>query len=503
MRDTEPVELKPQDADWLPSGGTGRSGADLADADSLRRQVRTLTAQLELLQDCVAQILKSRSTDERAPSDYDWLVRRFQHWLAERLPATARVLVVSRGDGALLAIPDRQAGHFPQDDTGQYAGFHPADDAAAIGHLEALRHDGYDTLVFPEPAAWWLDHYQGLRQHLDTHYFESVSGPLGTVFDLRRRAARRGFDDLRLEHVMAQVRRSLGRDPDVLDWTSGAELRRRFPALAVAEFSGPGLPHCDRSLDIVAIPDDGAAALREARRVATCAVVVMRPGRALRTQWLIDPAAAAAPGQVTIMHVPDPLETGRIRTSRLTVDDGPAEDVLVWTSAGVVALPGAVAALVATLRRFPDAGVVGGRILDFAGRLLHAGGAMGVDAILRSRGEGVWNPDDPRYACVQAVDYCSSLFMATTRRAFDAAGGFDPDLACGAWRDADFCLRVQERGYGVYYQPESVAVCSARLTRALRAAADPASLRRERRPFATRWKTVLQSRVPRGDVWGI
>jgi GT2 family glycosyltransferase len=202
-----------------------------------------------------------------------------------------------------------------------------------------------------------------------------------------------------------------------------------------------------------------------------------------------------------MMQLPEPLESGPVTSRRLPLDEGPSEDVLVWTSAGVVPCPGAVASLVATLQRFPQAGAVVGRILEFTGRLHHAGGVVGLDASLRSRGDGNWNPDDPRYAFVQAVDYGSSLFMATTRRAFDAAGGFADEMPQGALRDADFCLRLQACGYAVYYQPESVAVCSAALSRALGTPAAGLDLARRRQEFGARWKTVLQSRVPRGDVW--
>jgi hypothetical protein len=502
MKDTDPAELEYRGIDWPQEGDSVRVPS-APDADVLQQQLKALAAQVEILQDCVAQILRTRPDDGRVPSEYDWYVKRFQRWLAETLPPDARVLVASRGDQALLAIPGRDAGHFPQDDKDQYAGFYPSDDTAAIGHLEALRGQGYDTLVFPDSAKWWLDHYAGLRRHLETRYVEIGSGLVCRVFDLRDRAERRPLDEGRLDEVLGQARRRLGRDPDVLDWATGANLRRRFPDLAVAESGGELLPHFDSSIDIVAIAEGTPIAMREARRVATAAIVVVSEGRAVRIEWLQASRPGVAAGEVTMMEVPEPLESGPVRSRRIHVDDGPAEDVLVWTSAGVTPCPGAVASLVATLQRFPQAGAVGARILDFAGRLYHAGGFMAPDAALRSRGEGSWHPDDPRYSSVQAVDYCSTLFLATTRRAFDAAGGFDTDMPHDALRDADFGLRVQEAGYAIYYQPESVAVCSAALTRLLRAPGAGADLAGRRQEFGERWKAVLQARVPRGDGWGI
>ena len=60
-------------------------------------------------------------------------------------------------------------GTFSGTNKGLYAGHHPADSAAAIEALERLRADGAGYLVFPQVALWWLDHYAGLREHLDRH----------------------------------------------------------------------------------------------------------------------------------------------------------------------------------------------------------------------------------------------------------------------------------------------------------------------------------------------
>jgi hypothetical protein len=78
-------------------------------------------------------------------------------------------LVVSKGDERLVAFNGRTGWHFLRNDKGQYAGHHPADSGAAIAALEDLRTAGATYLVFPQVALWWLDHYAGLRDHLDKH----------------------------------------------------------------------------------------------------------------------------------------------------------------------------------------------------------------------------------------------------------------------------------------------------------------------------------------------
>jgi hypothetical protein len=46
----------------------------------------------------------------------------------------------------------------------------PADSEAAVAHLEQLRTRGVDHLIVPAAASWWLEHYRGLREHLEHHY---------------------------------------------------------------------------------------------------------------------------------------------------------------------------------------------------------------------------------------------------------------------------------------------------------------------------------------------
>ena len=59
------------------------------------------------------------------------------------------MLVITRGDDALLQLDRREGGHFPQSPTGLYAGHYPADGAAAVAHLEELRAAGAQYLTIP------------------------------------------------------------------------------------------------------------------------------------------------------------------------------------------------------------------------------------------------------------------------------------------------------------------------------------------------------------------
>jgi GT2 family glycosyltransferase len=99
--------------------------------------------------------------------------REAQH-LREAVLATVpdgeEVLVVSRGDEALLRLEGCRARHFPQSADGGWAGHHPADSAEAIGHLERLRAGGARYLVVPPTYRWWLRHYEVFHEHLEQRY---------------------------------------------------------------------------------------------------------------------------------------------------------------------------------------------------------------------------------------------------------------------------------------------------------------------------------------------
>ena len=92
-------------------------------------------------------------------AEYADLVGRVQEAVVAHLPPGSSLLVVNKGDTALLEIPGMKALHFPQDSTGGYAGHHPLDSASATAELERLRRGGADYLVIPVTARWWLDFY--------------------------------------------------------------------------------------------------------------------------------------------------------------------------------------------------------------------------------------------------------------------------------------------------------------------------------------------------------
>lgn len=104
------------------------------------------------------------------PLGYRQVVAKIRALVGLLVPSDATVAVVSRGDDRLVNLGGRRGWHFPATDEGEYAGHHPADSEEATAELERLRAKGAEFLVVPRPALWWLDYYEGFRQHLEGRY---------------------------------------------------------------------------------------------------------------------------------------------------------------------------------------------------------------------------------------------------------------------------------------------------------------------------------------------
>jgi glycosyltransferase involved in cell wall biosynthesis len=112
--------------------------------------------------------------ERRLDPGYSELATRIRQIVDERLPGGSTVLVVSKGDEQLLELGERRARHFPEAEDGAWAGHHPTDSREAVTQLERMREAGGEFLIFPRTGFWWLEHYDGLREHLESRYDEVV-----------------------------------------------------------------------------------------------------------------------------------------------------------------------------------------------------------------------------------------------------------------------------------------------------------------------------------------
>jgi glycosyltransferase involved in cell wall biosynthesis len=132
------------------------------------------------------------------------VVERVHEVVRASLPEGAEVLVVTRGDDALIDLEGRSAAHFPQAEGGVYAGHHPADSEAAIVHLEELRQRGAGYLVLPATSDWWLDYYRAFQRHLEANYAElHRDADSCVVWDLTRAPAATGHPRQHAREVVA------------------------------------------------------------------------------------------------------------------------------------------------------------------------------------------------------------------------------------------------------------------------------------------------------------
>lgn len=105
--------------------------------------------------------------------------------------------------------------------------------------------------------------------------------------------------------------------------------------------------------------------------------------------------------------------------------------------------------------RYSDVGAVGGKILLANGSLQEAGSIIWRDGTTLGYGR---NEDStaPQFNFRRTVDYCSAAFLFTPRALFVELGGFDSKYSPAYYEDADYCMRVWNRGLRVLYEPEAV-----------------------------------------------
>jgi O-antigen biosynthesis protein len=114
-------------------------------------------------------------------------------------------------------------------------------------------------------------------------------------------------------------------------------------------------------------------------------------------------------------------------------------------------------ALVATFLEFPDAGLVGSKLIYPDGKLQEAGGIIWKDASGRNYGRGD-DPDKPEYSYLRDVDWCSGASIMIPNSLFHELGGFDRRYVPAYYEDVDLAFTVRKAGKRVLLQPLSRVV---------------------------------------------
>lgn len=118
----------------------------------------------------------------RTRDDYTSMVEGVRALVGRTVPPGAEVLVASRGDGDLVDLDAVTGRHFPSDDRGSWAGFHPAVGEAA--HMLVEQRGAASHLVVPATSAWWFDTYPELVEHLAAGVCLADDPELASVWQL-------------------------------------------------------------------------------------------------------------------------------------------------------------------------------------------------------------------------------------------------------------------------------------------------------------------------------
>lgn len=135
--------------------------------DAARRLLQEALVAIRGAEPAMRKPLSRRRLTQR---DYDAAIGHARDAIVCGTPPGSTVAVVSRGDEEAVRLDGRTGWHFPLDEDGDYAGYHPATGTEAVELLEAVRSRGAGYFAIPAPSAWWLGHYRDLRAHLEARY---------------------------------------------------------------------------------------------------------------------------------------------------------------------------------------------------------------------------------------------------------------------------------------------------------------------------------------------
>ena len=152
----------------------------------------------------------------------------------------------------------------------------------------------------------------------------------------------------------------------------------------------------------------------------------------------------------------NPTNLGFLKTSNRSAQLAKGEYLFLLNNDTLVC-EGWLEPLLAVFDRFPDAGLVGSKLLFPDGTLQEAGGIVWNDGSAWNYGRSD-DPDKPEYNYVREADYISGCAILVPRALWEKLGGFDELFAPAYCEDSDLAFRIRAAGRKVYYCPFSAIV---------------------------------------------
>lgn len=218
--------------------------------------------------------------------------------------------------------------------------------------------------------------------------------------------------------------------------------------------------------------------IREIPRPLSCSILIHSKGDEKKLERILESPASAVPGKNTeiLISFHSSLfcdmekictESGR-KNIRLIEYSGKdcisrSLNAAAWEAKGEVLFfldesmeisdPESYDSLMEQIQR-EEVGAVGGKVYYAEGLVEHAGIIFGPFGIMGYSHRAT--PDDPGYVGIKNMicNYSAvmGLGMMSRKEVFRQAGGFDENF-CQAYWDADYCLRLREKGFLITYTP--------------------------------------------------
>ncbi|WP_108813097.1 glycosyltransferase, partial [Xanthomonas fragariae] len=177
-------------------------------------------------------------------------------------------------------------------------------------------------------------------------------------------------------------------------------------------------------------------------------------------------------------------------------------DYVVLLNNDTIPQPGWLDRLINTFAQHPSAGLVGAQLVYPDGRLQESGGVVFGDGSAWSYGR-FESADDPRYAYVRTMDYCSGAAIALPRALLQTLDGLDQRYMPAYYEDTDLAFAVRAAGHQVLVQPASVVVHDEGTSNGTDTRTGVKAYQvRNQRVFAEKWQQVLAMQPLVGTVPG-